>query len=820
MTENANIERKCGKCGAPLTADAPEGLCPRCLMALNLAAQTEAPGAEVGPDGTKVVPPKPQPAPPVEEIARHFPQLEILECLGRGGMGVVYKARQPRLNRFVALKILAREREKDQRFAERFTREAQSLARLNHPNIVTVYDFGEADGLYYLLMEFVDGMSLRQLLQTRKLAPEEALVIVPSICEALQYAHQQGIVHRDIKPENILMDKQGRVKIADFGIAKLLGADGKVESLTGEQQVVGTPHYMAPEQVEQPAIVDHRADIFSLGVVFYEMLTGQLPLGKFAPPSRMVKMDVRLDEVVLHALEKEPERRYQQASQVKTDVETIARTEAGSAKSEPGRAQAAPPVGASGADNAWRQVKGPGTGLVITAILNWVAIPLTMLIALFVVKVAQRPSAVWFPSAFMLLVPLSALVLSSIIMIAGLKMKRLQAYGLAVAGSILAILVTPGNLIGLPIGIWALVVLSQRHVREAFGKGHAVAALGAGPPANGGGWKVAAVIVGAVLLILAIPVGAILMAIIVPAVARERAIVNQRQTARLAPTFVVRGTVTDAVSGRPIAGARVDDNAFGARPNRPPQQSWTDAQGQYELRTWYEEHTLAASAPGYETKLYVFVTKNLVQGRPAQIDFQLQSAEAGEAAASGPEAQVLGETVRRGSEAWKSGDYSKAFGLLLPAALKGDPVAQHRTGVMYVNGQGVETDLAEATRWFRKAAEQGQAESQYSMGLRYQRGEGVAQDHQEAARWFKLAADQGIGAAAAALSREYAKGEGVPQDLVEAYKWAVIAAGQSDPNSGDTLLRDLEGRLTSDQRAEAQRLAKEFVPKRNAPADP
>ncbi len=242
-------------------------------MGLNLATQTEA-GAEVGPDGTQVIPPQPEPTPPLEEIARQFPQLEILECLGRGGMGVVYKARQPRLNRFVALKILTREKEKDPRFAERFTREAQALARLNHPNIVTVYDFGETNGLYYLLMEFVDGMTLRKLLQTRKMAPEEALVIVPSICEALQYAHQQGIVHRDIKPENILLDKEGRLKIADFGIAKLLGAAGQPlttsdgERVSGrtdggaltQDQVVGTPHYMAPEQVEKPATVDHRAD--------------------------------------------------------------------------------------------------------------------------------------------------------------------------------------------------------------------------------------------------------------------------------------------------------------------------------------------------------------------------------------------------------------------------------------------------------------------------------------------------------------------------------------------------------------------------------
>src|ERR1019366_2224687 len=242
---------------------------------------------------------------------------------GRGGMGVVYKARQPRLDRLVALKILAPEKERDPRFAERFTREARALARLNHPNIVTVHDFGEANGFYYLMMEYVDGASLRQLLRAGNTIPESALTIVPPICEALQYAHQQGIVHRDIKPENILLDKQGRVKIADFGIAKLLGPDLRPEPLTADQQVMGTPHYMAPEQVEKPATVDHRADIFSLGVVFYEMLTGELPLGKFQPPSQRVQVDVRLDQVVLHALEKEPDRRYQQASEGKTDLDAI-----------------------------------------------------------------------------------------------------------------------------------------------------------------------------------------------------------------------------------------------------------------------------------------------------------------------------------------------------------------------------------------------------------------------------------------------------------------------------------------------------------------
>ncbi|HPA19920.1 MAG TPA: protein kinase [Verrucomicrobiae bacterium] len=263
------------------------------------------------------------------ELAPHFPQLEILECLGRGGMGVVYKARQKSLNRFVALKLLAPERVGDPKFAERFTGEAQALAALNHPNIVTIHDFGQAGGFYYLLMEFVDGVNLHQAMKVGRFTPEQALAIVPPVCEALQYAHRHGIVHRDIKPENLLLDKEGRVKIADFGIAKMFAAD-----LPGagpeESQPAGTPQYMAPEQ-KAHRTTDHRADIYSLGVVLYEMLTGELPGKPIEPPSRKVQIDVRLDEVVLRALEKDPERRYQHASDVGTMVETITSAPAGTA---------------------------------------------------------------------------------------------------------------------------------------------------------------------------------------------------------------------------------------------------------------------------------------------------------------------------------------------------------------------------------------------------------------------------------------------------------------------------------------------------------
>ncbi|MCG8459145.1 MAG: serine/threonine protein kinase, partial [Holophagales bacterium] len=199
---------------------------------------------------------------------------------------------------------------------------ARTLARLDHPNVVRVYDFGHRDGLTYLIMELVDGVNLRQALEAGSLGPKYALALVPRICEALQYAHDRGVVHRDIKPENILIDREGTIKIADFGLAKLVGgAEG--ERLTRSLQIMGTPSYMAPEQIEHPEEVDHRADIYSLGVVFYEMLTGELPVGRFPPPSKKVEIDVRLDEVVLHTLEKEPGLRYQQASELRTDVETL-----------------------------------------------------------------------------------------------------------------------------------------------------------------------------------------------------------------------------------------------------------------------------------------------------------------------------------------------------------------------------------------------------------------------------------------------------------------------------------------------------------------
>lgn len=317
MSTDADL---CPRCRQPLPPEAPGGLCPACLMA--------------GAMETEPLPAGAMPAPEPEMLARGFPNLEILEPLGAGGMGRVYKVRQPHLDRLAALKILPPQFAADPAWVERFHREARALARLNHPHIVQVYDFGESlpvDGrppLPYLLMEYLDGVNLRQSMQAGGLTAREALAIVPKLCDALQYAHGLGVLHRDLKPENILLDAEGRVKIVDFGLVKFVRQDAMKEPVmltqTGVQ--LGTAAYMAPEQIEHPQDVDHRADIYSLGVVFYEMLTGELPLGRFPAPSSHSGVDSRLDAVVFRTLEKKRELRYQSAGEMKTGVQEVSGT--------------------------------------------------------------------------------------------------------------------------------------------------------------------------------------------------------------------------------------------------------------------------------------------------------------------------------------------------------------------------------------------------------------------------------------------------------------------------------------------------------------
>lgn len=356
---------ECPNCGKFIPSSTVDGLCPECLLKGGLET-----GADLG-EPTQTQDNINHPrfiAPSVSDLVNAFPQLEIIGLIGQGGMGAVYKAKQKKLDRVVALKILPPDIGSEQTFAERFSREAKALAKLNHPGIVTIHDFGlvtlprnnssavQPSGqnmqqldpvekerpLFFFMMEYVDGVNLQQLLQGDRISSHEALSIVPQICDALQYAHDHGVVHRDIKPENILLDRRGAVKVADFGLAKMIAgvfskdeanspnSDGQAnhvedsQDLTESGKVMGTPKYMSPEQFESPSAVDHRTDIYALGVVFYQMLTGELPDRKFVVPSKKVRLDVRLDEIVLKALEKNPTKRYQEVSTFKTQLESVA----------------------------------------------------------------------------------------------------------------------------------------------------------------------------------------------------------------------------------------------------------------------------------------------------------------------------------------------------------------------------------------------------------------------------------------------------------------------------------------------------------------
>jgi serine/threonine protein kinase len=404
------------------------------------------------------VPPEPG------QLAEKFPQLEILQLLGQGGMGAVYKARQKQLDRLVALKILPPEVGRSETFTERFTREARSLAKLNHPQIVTVHEFGRTeDGLYYFLMEFVDGTDLRNVIQAGELTSEQALAIVPQVCDALHYAHKNGLVHRDIKPENILLDKEGNVKIADFGLARLLGKPTSAYTLTQSGQRMGTPLYMAPEQIEHPQEVDHRADIYSLGVVFYEMLTGELPIGRFAPPSKTVHVDVRLDEIVLHTLEKQPQLRYQHASEIKTDVEAVA------TKGQKVRDPRTTVELNSASETIRDYLRRPAEGLMIAGLVNMLCIVPFMLLTGTMVLTSSRLLPQSGLDAKVATLSLLVTIVGAVIVYGVMRMKELQNYKMAVLGCVLAVLpVTPGCLLGVPFGVWALIVLTRRDVKEAF----------------------------------------------------------------------------------------------------------------------------------------------------------------------------------------------------------------------------------------------------------------------------------------------------------------------------------------------------------------
>ena len=275
-------------------------------------------------------------APSIAESARplEIPGFELIEVIGRGGMGEVWRARQLSLGREVALKMLAAQLAGEPDFVRRFEKEATALAALSHPHIVAIYDRGSSSGVYYLVMELVTGPSLREKMAGGALPAAEALGICAQILLAMDYAHARGIVHRDLKPENILLGTGEGCKVADFGLAAVLGGDSLFQ-VTKPKVAMGTLSYMAPEQRRDAHAVDGRADLYSVAVVLYELLTGELPVGRFLLPSQRVpRLDARIDGVLERALAPAPAVRYQTARELGAAL--AAASDPGAAPSERG----------------------------------------------------------------------------------------------------------------------------------------------------------------------------------------------------------------------------------------------------------------------------------------------------------------------------------------------------------------------------------------------------------------------------------------------------------------------------------------------------
>src|SRR5215467_8857359 len=291
-------------------------------------------------------------------IGRTFDTRYVIERkLGSGGMADVYLAEDQELGRRVALKLLDDRHSSDEQFVERFRREAQSAAGLNHPSIVSVFDRGHAEGTYYIAMEFLDGRTLKELLIRNGPTPIPiAIDYARQILGALSFAHRHGIVHRDIKPHNIIVRPDGRLKVTDFGIAR-----SGASQMTEAGSIVGTAQYLSPEQA-RGARVDPRSDIYSLGIVLYEMLTGHVPftgdtaveiamkhLSEVPEPPSKLRPDVPhdLDAVVMRALAKDPEQRYGSAEEMDADLARVARGVSVSQKTEEAMTQVLAGAGAA-----------------------------------------------------------------------------------------------------------------------------------------------------------------------------------------------------------------------------------------------------------------------------------------------------------------------------------------------------------------------------------------------------------------------------------------------------------------------------------------
>ncbi len=322
----------CPRCSQPLTASAPQGLCPKCLFEAALAEQSASESGATNlfePDSSSMHAHSPE----TGAVIRYFGDYELLEEIARGGMGVVWKARQNSLNRTVAIKMIRAGALASAGEVQRFLREAEAAANLQHPNIVSIHEVGEHGGQHYFSMDYVEGRDLGALVQSGPLPAKLAARYVQVIADAIHFAHQRGILHRDLKPQNVLINDADQPRITDFGLAKLISDDSR---LTQSGVVMGSPSYMPPEQAAgcHDEIGPH-SDVYSIGAILYELLSGRAPfcgatamatlrevLETEPAPLRRLNPDVPpdLETICLKCLEKSPAVRYPNARELADDL--------------------------------------------------------------------------------------------------------------------------------------------------------------------------------------------------------------------------------------------------------------------------------------------------------------------------------------------------------------------------------------------------------------------------------------------------------------------------------------------------------------------
>jgi serine/threonine protein kinase len=310
MSDSASSMITCPRCGKPQ----PEkmlvgGLCAQCVarsVQVDFLASTDAEIEDK------------------EPLSLNVQGYEVIELIGGGGMGEVYRAVMVARAREVAMKVVAGRLTRDPETTARFEAEVSALSQLDHPNVVRVLDHGEMpNGRHFLVMEYVDGCDLRRLLRVQRLEPERAIDIFLKVCAGVRHAHERGLVHRDIKPANILIGLDDTVKVADFGLAKALVEESFAYGFTQTRDTFGTPYYVAPEVTQRAQSADARTDVYALGVLLYELLTGAVPMGQFTPLSKRTGLDKRLDTIVTQALVDDPAGRTATVAEMEEAVRNV-----------------------------------------------------------------------------------------------------------------------------------------------------------------------------------------------------------------------------------------------------------------------------------------------------------------------------------------------------------------------------------------------------------------------------------------------------------------------------------------------------------------